>query len=403
MPSHPFASAHGSSGPLFASQSAQNKKKRKREADDIDGSDGEIEMSGGRSERKTLHGKVVSRAESYASLTANQLEQYRAAGLEPGDDIPKHPFPHRSTSPPGNALLDVTTELRELYPPLVHPDPAAGASFSSTSNGAEGLRERHLGILTTLMHRMLMKGDYQRAGRAWGLLLRSGYSSRAAKRRNGRNTMDVRTSSRWGIGAEVLLGGGTDRTPVTVDETDYPSVPPFSDEGFKKARQYYERLVIQYPEHHRRKDASASSFYAAMFSLWIYEVNAKSKQARSKLEKGKEPSDTSPGLYSSNSNKAPASSHQRRTEAIRQAELQGAREIAERLDEVLLSPPFDKNAELLQLRGMISLWIADLQKDEHYADYTSGLDSAQEFFRRSQANGGRLWRGVEKMVIGDDG
>ena len=35
-------------------------------------------------------------------------------------------------------------------------------------------------------------------------------------------------------------------------------------------------------------------------------------------------------------------------------------EIAERLDDLVKSPPFDKQASLLQLRGNVALWISDL-------------------------------------------
>ena len=47
-------------------------------------------------------------------------------------------------------------------------------------------------------------------------------------------------------------------------------------------------------------------------------------------------------------------------EAIRADELAQATEIAERLDQVIASPPFDRQASLLQLRANIALWISDL-------------------------------------------
>jgi hypothetical protein len=49
-----------------------------------------------------------------------------------------------------------------------------------------------------------------------------------------------------------------------------------------------------------------------------------------------------------------------REEAIQAEELNRATEIADRLDQLVVSPPFDKQASLLQLRGNIALWISDL-------------------------------------------
>jgi hypothetical protein len=414
---HAFAPALGSSSHVLEELSTRKRSKRQLQREDDDTSETENEAyftPTANSDR----GSSKSRAGSYTFFTANQLEQFRTAGLEPGDDIPKAPFPHRSNSPPRNPLFEVHAELQQLSPPLAHVEPIhfEAAPFKANED-RESLRNNHLANLTTILHCMLAKQDFHRAGRAWGLLLRSGYMSRTLHTRTGHQAMDVRANERWGIGAEILMRGAFDE-PKTMPEKsaalvhpDTPSqidkleeyIPDFSEAGFKKARHYYERLIVQYPEHHRRKGAKSSSFYAAMFSLWIFETNERSKRAKLGLPKiGNKERIQSPfssdGDHSSSSNDFPTPAQELVFEAIQNKELQDAEEIVARLDEVLATPPFDKNAELLQLRGMIALWIGDLKGDR-----TSGVESAQPFFQRSQKNGGRLWKGIETLHLSEKG
>jgi hypothetical protein len=421
MPSaHIYAPALGRSSHVLQSLSIQKGKKRRRIAEDSEESESEDEPELNpttKSDDGQSRASSKSRAESYASFTANQLEQLRTAGLEPGDDIPKAPFPHRSASPPRNVLLDVQAELQELNPPLAHVDPIHFESVQyKANNDRESLRNQHLGVLITIMHTMLTKQDFHRAGRAWGLLLRSGYMSRASYNRTGHQAMDVRTNSRWGIGAELLMRGAFEGPPIVRDTHSDATTPEqegylgeFSEEGFKKARQYYERLIVQYPEHPSRKGPAAGSFYAAMFSLWIYEVNEKSKRAKHNLENNrledmkwaqrkKHPTSLLRDRNEYSSDEIPTPAEELLLDNIKDEELEGAKEIVARMDGVLLTPPFDKNAELLQLRGMVALWVTDLT-----GDHTDGIETAREFFLRSQDNGGKLVEDMENSnMIGEE-
>jgi hypothetical protein len=416
---HIYAPAVGRASHVLQSLSIHKGKKRQRSAEDGDESESDDEsqfIATAKSEDGRSRASSKSRAESYASFTANQLEQFRTAGLEPGDDIPKAPFPHRSASPPRNALLEVQAELQELNPPLAHVDPIHFESVQyKANNDRESLRNRHLGVLITIMHSMLAKQDFQRAGKAWGLLLRSGYMSWAPYDRTGDQAMDVRTNGRWGIGAEILMRGGFEEpSPIREEQADGTTSQPdecdreFSEEGFQKARQYYERLIVQYPEHHRRKGPKAGSFYAAMFSLWIYEVNEKSRRAQLKVKndgaeerkraKPKKPLSMPRNRHTGGVDDILTPAEELLLDNIKSKEQDGAEEIAARMDGVVLTPPFDKNAELLQLRGMVALWVADLTGDR-----TGGIETARQFFQKSQENGGRRVRDLENSsIIGEE-
>ncbi|KAE9976848.1 hypothetical protein EG328_002376 [Venturia inaequalis] len=236
----------------------------------------------------------------------------------------------------------------------------------------EGLREQHVANLTTLMHHMLLKGDFERAGRAWALLLRSGRLAKNIKTNAGYLSMDVTAHNRWGIGAELLLRNTREDTDQQTEDTH------LSEEAFRAARDYYERLIVQYPVHHQRKGPSATNFYAAMFSLWIYEASQRCNfaDAHSSSEDDSE-----------------------RLRAAKERELGDARVIASRLDDVIGAPPLDKNPELLQIRAMVALWLGTLQGGE--AQETA-FERAKGLLLRSRANGGVLWEGVEHIVEEDD-
>jgi hypothetical protein len=344
----------------------------------------------------------ITRQASHSPLrpffTSGQREQYILAGLQPGEDIPPHPFPHAPARPHATILERARNELHSLNPPLAHIDPSWYEPYSKhnvQNEGEPGLREKHLAVLTTVMHHMLLKGDYQRAGRAWGLLLRSGRLTKNLRRRGGYLSMDVTAHNRWGIGAEILMRNNQ----KTSENSQNPEDVQFSQKGFRAAREYYERLIVQYPEHHQRKGAKASTFYAAMFSLWIYEVSQKSKLAEKELMNSERESTTPPALGDPSLNNSPEDGTEIRVRAVKSEELKDARAIASRLDDVLGSPPHDKNAELLQIRGMVALWIGGLQGGDAQ---DTALDRAKDLFLRSQANGGMLWEGVEHIAEEDD-
>ena len=113
-----------------------------------------------------------------------------------------------------------------------------------------------------------------------------------------------------------------------------------------------------------------------MFSLWIYEVCEKSKRARSQLQReaaARSPSSRSMSIDSIHDEEP--NEFRAKEEAIQIEELARAREIAERLDQVIATPPFERQASLLQLRGNIALWITDLTLGKTGSSDDWGIDS----------------------------
>jgi hypothetical protein len=73
-----------------------------------------------------------------------------------------------------------------------------------------------------------------------------------------------------------------------------------------------------------------------------------------------------------------SSAHRRAVHEIRNRELEQALPIAQRLDELLVNPPYDTSHELLHIRGMVALWLSDLHKELTSAKKGSGSSRASE-------------------------
>ena len=335
-------------------------------------------------------------AQSFSSSAAPGIAQLRVAGLLPGQEheVPPAPFPHASASV--SKQHNAPTKIQEE---MARPTSRLYAVNATSKGGAvqgqpEAQRRAHLDSLSTLMHCCLLKGDYERAGRAWGMILRTQVA--------GGRPVDPRNHGRWGIGAEIALH----RTSQTLNEHR------FSEQGFELAREYYNRLIIQYPTRKMQPHAvDERTFYPPMFSLWIYEVCEKSKRAKLQLHNDIADESRSPRSMTveSNASKKP-DGFSAKEAAIQREELTQALEIAERLDQVISSPPFDKQSSLLELRGNVALWLSDLIMGEMRSDAdwdmmpsmhsTSATDqlrrlaeayqellAAQAFFERAAANG----------------
>ncbi|KAF2180506.1 hypothetical protein K469DRAFT_672389 [Zopfia rhizophila CBS 207.26] len=404
-------------------------KKRKRDEDSDEGAE-EPPVS----PEHNVKGQPSSNTQSHSSFAPIETEQLRVAGLLPEDvfDVPPPPFPHTHA----RALKDkfnytnLQRELAALDPPLYAVNAASKSHPIDRKSEQPALRQTHLDILTTILHHCLLEGDYHRAGRAWGMILRTQVAGKA---------IDLRNHGRWGIGAELLLHRNARKQSSNSQSTQQSSQNSgndrrsnheqslFTDEEFKLARDYYERLIIQYPNRKQVPHAiDELTFYPAMFSLWIYNVCEESKQVRrchkeemrgSKLESTRSEDTTMASSADALGNET----------VIRYEELRQARKIAGRLDQLIISPPFDKHTGLLQLRGMVGLWLGDLilgpesakheqvgwgsssrehndssgettlEKLKRYSESRTEIQQAREFFERAQGNGGRVWKGVENV------
>lgn len=287
-------------------------------------------------------------------LTPNESHQYRIAGLPLDQELPKGRFPHaaptKDDSAKGQTLQGQFSHgLATLSVPIYPPQSPAHTG---------SLRLQHLAALTTILHRCLLQGDFTRAGRAWGLLMREQFRGMPA---------DVRLETRWGIGAEILLRRDKQPTsltdpPVSKDSTIVDKTPPpFTHKGFAEAKEYYERLILNHPFLKTHPHSiSALHFYPAMFGLWVYVAQEESRFERDRIddEEYSEVSDEDSmegyGEHNGSNRK------QTLVAKVRLRELEQAQQIATRIDTLLGSPPYSDSSELLELRGMVSLWIGDL-------------------------------------------
>jgi len=284
------------------------------------------------------------------TTSEGKKDQFYVAGLDPDNAPPPPPFPHGFKG--HDRRLDS------------HPK-------NQVQENAPSLHQQHLAAMTSVLHTSLLKGDYIRAGRAWGMLLRS---SSAGK------SIDLRSNGRWGIGAEILLKRDVLKKNQAFSIEDDRSEDPtsrtaVSKESFQSAKDYYEQLILQYPyQRHLPHTINAMTFYPAMFGLMIYEAVEMSKRAMSEIQ------ESTPEPSSANLSDTSESSQDTKTADVKRAELETATTIAARMDETLLTPPYDKYTALLQLRGMVSLWMADLYEDIHslYTEPEDGDAASQE-------------------------
>ncbi|EKV09698.1 hypothetical protein PDIG_29350 [Penicillium digitatum PHI26] len=183
--------------------------------------------------------------------------------------------------------------------------------------------------------------------------------------------MDVRNEARWGIGAEILLRRDEQETSASPGTTKVPNAMEstpinFTAKGFAAAKEYYERLILNHPfTKSSPQSISSLHFYPAMFGLWVYNTQEESKATRKNLALRQE---EEPDEFSEDDNSESEFAHRRKSQskvdaavtAIRALELEQAQQIAVRMDQLLASPPYSDSPELLELRGMICLWIGDL-------------------------------------------
>lgn len=364
-------------------------------------------------------------------LTPNESHQYRIAGFPSNQELPKSPFPHRlgMEGKPEKASASRHREALAALPSPLYPPQSAQQN---------NIRFQHLGVLTAILHRCMLQGDYVRAGRAWGLILREEYRG---------FQMDARNEARWGIGAEILLRRDQRESPASSEFSKVPNASEstyltFTARGFADAKEYYERLILNHPfTKSSPQSISSLHFYPAMFGLWVYATQEESKIARENALLHEEEEDSDGFLEDEDSESG--FSHHRKSQtkthtvmtAIRVRELNEAHQIAARMDQLLNSPPYSDSPEMLELRGMISLWIGDLlisalslpvgfegddDHDRMLMDEGPGFLEARrehriaqekkaaevqrsiEFFEKARKRGRSVAHNLENLHLGDD-
>ena len=285
-------------------------------------------------------------------------EDALAPGWPAGASIPPPPFPYapiplrHSTSLP--TLSDRRAALANLNPPLAF-DPSQEVSSRAAP------KQQHVAVLTTILHRCLLRRDWLRAGRAFGMLLRTEVAGQG---------VEIRRHGLWGIGAEILLRSegqikaemerkegkvsGSQGGEHVVDGNE-PNF--FTPEGFERARRYYERLIIQFPTRHwdSHDMLSATNFYRAMFGLWIAFIQDQRKKTCARVQERQRSPVTSSGSHASDEN-------DERPGKVGAKIFQQVRELSKTLED--LKYPYHDDPELHRLQLMVRSWLRDLVPDD---------------------------------------
>ena len=293
------------------------------------------------------------------NLSPGTIAQYKVAGQLYGENLPGHNYPHeapRMTMGDSSDTSDDDLDYYGAFGPATH-SRSRSLRVVGTTGSHTSLRRQHLAVLTTVLYRCMLEGDYVRAGRAWGMLLRADLDG---------DSVDLRTDGIWGLGAEILMFRDSqlanshmqppnDRRKHPIDKrylTELIAVhrmaPLISRDGFAKAKDYYERLILQYPFRKAASNAVSSlDFCPAMFGLWIYSVQEHARATHKIMREA-----TGVTNQPKRDEKVHAS--------IQKQSLEQISEINSRLDELLVSPPYSDCTKLWRLRGMVAVWEADL-------------------------------------------
>ncbi|CCU82990.1 hypothetical protein BGHDH14_bgh04080 [Blumeria hordei DH14] len=345
------------------------------------------------------------------SLNPDEVFQYRTAGLELNETLPAvNQWPHRGFTEP--MMLPVrpkktkeaskvkNTETEVCDDESLNMTAKAKENISASKISRESqLHIRHIKVLTAILHRCLQDGDIARASRAWGLLTRLQVSGQG---------IDLRSSGYWGIGAELLIRGASMPTsrintsnPKTKNgqEADvneitgkFPKIPSHRGlaEGLGRAIDFYERLIIEYPfKRQFLKSMSALNWWPIMAGCEIYKIQLEHTIAYEELERKdaiKAPHDdmdeddiledfSNSGDSEEISLESKQEHEWQARDRIRKISLHASENLATRLDERMVVPPFSESRDMLWLRGMLALYIGDLSVPEEFE--ARELDSSE--------------------------
>jgi hypothetical protein len=231
----------------------------------------------------------------------------------------------------------------------------------------DGPRRQHLAAVSAILHRCLLEGDYLRAGRAWGMLLRSEVDG---------HPVDVRNKFRWGIGAEILqqrnlpprgclLNEDHSSTLENLDEINSANCTSKYNDSLQSAEDYYERLIVQYP--HRKTFPGAVGpldFYPVLFGLRIFSRQLKDEE----LSRALQANNFNNGSIAKEGAKPDQTStlqeipYSKRLWMMKQltSSLNHAKDMASQLDELVVSPPYSDDVRLRDIRNMVGMWTEDL-------------------------------------------
>ena len=198
------------------------------------------------------------------------------------------------------------------------------------------LRSRHLGILIRVLQCALYNRDFERASRAWGMLLRTEQHGMS---------FDPRVGERWGIGAELKL---------QCDSSSCIS----SFQQLETIKKYFSRLILQFPYHRNLPRMTSSlQIYPVYYSTCIYRMNELLQAAGYDLSKLRS---TRSAVSDQRKNGEPHTcGDQKLAEVCRMVLKQGIL-LSKELANIVSSPPYSDSICMRHLNSMLALWLADL-------------------------------------------
>ncbi|KAA8573329.1 hypothetical protein EYC84_003816 [Monilinia fructicola] len=429
--------------------------KRKRRHSDSDQNDDDNDDNSGKGKETENAGPSQPSAEitNPLSLTPAEVMQYRLAGLGLDKELPsrigvKH-WPHRGL-PSTYRIESRDRDSADKFHNTEEEDfeeESAKARWErerrkreERKTGRSNLKLQHLSVLVAIMMRNLEEGDMERAGRAWGLLLRMQVAGQG---------VELRRTGFWGIGAELLMRGVVNKQRKewweegaeegSSDEGNVEGRPKEGDdggredkegegkrygtaEGLLKAKDYYERLILQYP--YKRQfhgSVTALDFWPAMLGCEIYGIQFEHRDKLRKIAKQAEKDEDGDISDSDISDEDEDEdlenrddegdkaflAHQRRQtrllkrrkekrweerDEVRRTALVAMELVAQRMDELMTTPPYSDSKVLLRLRGMVALYIGDLcvpekwEGDEEWLGKVRGgaMDADKRFLGRQR-------------------
>ncbi|KAL6244570.1 hypothetical protein RBB50_008812 [Rhinocladiella similis] len=318
---NPPVGSQALTGSVRRLHAARNKRKRR------DAQDGgqEEQQDNERFESNKAMPELVN-LEYSAVVTPLERHQHRIAGLPLDHPSPPFPFPH---SQPSSTFREdfVRTEL-------------GGNSQEHLDEEPRSLHFHHLGALTAIVQRSLLNEDFARASRALGLMFRD---------TSVRRSTALRSQGYMGIGAEVLLRRGSAKPGSS-------NALPFiasTREGFENARRFYERLIVKHPYHKSWPGSTnAVDFYLALFNIWVYFVYSEHSSYAQACARSGEEAESEQIFHGLDGADMPIDNKVRA--------LEEAKTIASRMDTCMASLPYKDEPELIRLRAMVALWVADL-------------------------------------------
>lgn len=272
-----------------------------------------------------------------AVLTPLERIQRRVAGQALDKSPPDRPFPHAPERKRLCGTVPATSVQADHFSPLYAP-----IFRVEGRSGAGTLRHQHMSNLTSLVHTLIEREDYARAAKALSLLLRTPVAGQ---------TIDIRNGGLWQIGAEILL-----EQSLKQNNRDGNGLRA----AFNRVKIFYDQLARQYPWHRSWPNVTnAQDFKIAMFNLWIWVVVQESRQIQTaSLETALSavPAFDTEGEVDVDDDTQPA----KRFLSAKRHELSEATMIAQEMDALMNTIPFMDDPELIRLRGMVSLWTADV-------------------------------------------